>query len=71
MSLNATNNYTVTGIEMTRLFYVDKNLSWEIILRRTTSTGQIQRVIIEMPATNNTGLIEFEVFINDDDFEDY
>tara|TARA_B110001450_G_C17484023_1_gene425436 strand:+ start:93 stop:806 length:714 start_codon:yes stop_codon:yes gene_type:complete len=67
----ATNNLTETGIEITRLFYVDKNSNWEIILRRTKSDGQNQRVIMEMPATNSSDLTEFEISINDNDFEDY
>ena len=67
----ASNNLTETGIEINRLFYVDKNSDWEIILRRTTSDGQNQRVIREMPATNSSDLSEVEVFINDSDFVDY
>lgn len=67
----AINNLTETGIESTRLFYVDKNSAWEIILRRTTSDGQRQRVIINMPATNSSELTEFEFYINDNDFIDY
>ena len=67
----ATNNLTETGIEISRLYYVDKNSSWQIELKRTTSEGQRQRVILDMPATNSSELTEFEIFVNDNDFADY
>ncbi|WP_445732189.1 hypothetical protein [Mariniflexile sp.] len=64
-------NLTETGVENSRIFYIDKNSNWQILLTRNTSDGQRQRVVIDMPATNNTGLSEFEFNINDDDFENY
>lgn len=67
----ATNNLTETGVENVRLYYVDKNSSWQVELTRTTSEGQAQRVIFDMPATNSTELTEFEFYVNDNDFVDY
>tara|TARA_R110002096_G_scaffold276700_1_gene470732 strand:+ start:21432 stop:22145 length:714 start_codon:yes stop_codon:yes gene_type:complete len=66
-----TDNLTETGVEINRIYYIDKNSNWQILLTRNTSDGQRQRVVIDMPATNNTGLSEFEFNINDDDFENY
>ena len=67
----ATNNLTETGVENVRLYYVDKNSSWQVELTRTTSEGQAQRVIFDMPATNSTEITEFEFYVNDSDFVDY
>jgi len=51
---NASGNITQTGIENSRLFYIDKNSSSFVILVRTTPEGERERVIIEMEATNTT-----------------
>lgn len=66
-----TDNLTETGIEISRIYYIDKNSNWQIELTRTTDEGQAQRVVFDMPATNSTELTELEFNINDDDFEDY
>ncbi|WP_179344157.1 hypothetical protein [Winogradskyella ursingii] len=64
-------NLTETGVGISRIYHIDKNLSWQIELTRTTSDGQAQHVIFDMPATNSTDLAEFEFYINDSDFIDY
>ncbi len=67
----AQTSLTETGVEISRIYYIDKNSNWQIELTRTTPEGQAQRVIFDMPATNSTELTELEFNINDDDFEDY
>ncbi|MFT5891311.1 MAG: hypothetical protein ACI9Y7_001412 [Dokdonia sp.] len=66
--VSGSDNLTQTGIEDSRLFYIDKNSSSLVILVRTTPEGQRERVIIEMDATNTTDLTEFEIYIEDSDF---
>jgi hypothetical protein len=60
-----------TNVENTRIYYIDKNSDWEFMLTRKTSNGQNQRVLINMPATNNSNLTEFEFNIKNEDFVDY
>ncbi|MFY7670028.1 hypothetical protein ACOSP6_02955 [Tenacibaculum sp. MEBiC06402] len=65
------NNLNETGVEITRLFYIDKNSDWQVMLKRETNDGQRQRVLIDMNATNSSDLTEFEFNINNEDFVDY
>ena len=64
-------NLTETGVENSRIFYIDINSNWQITLTRTTADGQRQRLVIDMPATNSMDLTEFELNVNNDDFENY
>ena len=66
-----TDNLTETGVEISRIYSIDKDSTWQILLTRKTSNGQNQRVIIDMPATNNNFLTEFEFKIKETDFENY
>jgi hypothetical protein len=66
-----TDNLTETGVEFSRIYSIDKDSTWQILLTRKTSDGQNQRVVIDMPATNNNFLTEFEFNIKETDFENY
>lgn len=64
-------NLTETGVIISRIYYIDKNSDWQVVLTRKTSSGQAQRVVFDIPATNSYELTEFEFNINNDDFENY
>lgn len=64
-------NLTETGIEISRIYQIDKNSNWQVILTRQTLEGQKQRVVFEMPPTNSSELTSFEFYVNDADFVNY
>ena len=67
----AANKIEEAGIEVERLFQIDKNNNWQVMFTRRTPEGQRQRVLFDMMATNTTDLVEFEFTISNDDFEDF